>query len=350
MLLLAPPRRSHRAHGSQVPAGRAFLPAPTLRIVAQPQDIRFAPPIPQPSHIENAPIPSPPISLAGSAISSRYGAPRNTYVVGPSATYSEVLPASASRGEARCAAICMELLAGERVLYNFRDRAFSNPDTNRALELDIFYPTLRFAVEYNGEQHYADTARFGVTSTSQAARDQIKAAKARDYGICLVTIPYTYDEGETRRVIHAAAMAHDVLLTTPREANRADSQILSSSEIPAWVGAVPSSMSQRPVDPQRSDNARKIPPARPGIPALAEVRSIQEHPRISAADDHGAASTRSEIPGDGTVMNQSRPDRTSSYSHSHSWQRGRHPLLDRIAQERAHGVGVFTSPGGTPES
>jgi hypothetical protein len=293
MALLGPPRQrrplAHRAAGGG--GGAPFnvgnpIPAPVQRAAV---------PLPQPGYIENGPVPSPPVSLAGSAESSLHSWARDTYAVGPSATYSETLPITASRGEIKCAGICADLFQGERAIYNYRDRGFLNPDTNRALELDIFYPTLRFAVEYNGEQHYADTARFGVTSTSQAARDQIKAARARDYGICLVSIPYTYDDARIRLTIHRAATAHGIGLGSAGAAAR---DPVVESGIPAWVpsgvygfrGDPTVAAELEPVvqpreDPAASSGSRRPPPARPGLAAMAGTPLRHEEPAHTPSTD-----------------------------------------------------------------
>jgi len=151
--------------------------------------------IPQPLQIESGNLPTP---QTGSTASSVGIVP---VAIGRNARYSETLPAGASIGERRCAEICGTMLPEYRVLYHYRDPAISNPDTGAALELDIYYPDLRFAVEYNGEQHYADSRYFNSLAAPQMARDHIKAVITRRLGILLVVIPHTYDDNQTKTVI-----------------------------------------------------------------------------------------------------------------------------------------------------
>lgn len=119
--------------------------------------------------------------------------PVRAFVPSPQATKQLTL-ASARRGERICAEICKRLLPDEEVYYNYRDPQLANPETSRALELDIFYPGRSLAIEFNGEQHYDETG-FGCPM-SQMARDHIKIGLAHSYGITLVTIPYTFINNE----------------------------------------------------------------------------------------------------------------------------------------------------------
>ena len=53
--------------------------------------------------------------------------------------------------------LCRELLEmwffENKVLYNYRPDWLKNPLTGKNLELDIYYPELKLAVEFNGMQH-----------------------------------------------------------------------------------------------------------------------------------------------------------------------------------------------------
>lgn len=61
------------------------------------------------------------------------------------------------------------------------------PDWLFGMELDFFFPSLNFAVEFNGDQHYYDTDHFG-SSAKQRARDSRKRAICKERGVILLTL------------------------------------------------------------------------------------------------------------------------------------------------------------------
>ena len=64
-----------------------------------------------------------------------------------------------------------------------------NPFTNVCMQLDRYYSTAGVAWEFNGQQHYVETPRFGAeTVARQRARDHMKAGLCADRGIRLVVI------------------------------------------------------------------------------------------------------------------------------------------------------------------
>lgn len=68
----------------------------------------------------------------------------------------------------------------EKVYYNYRESGIVNDKTGMPLELDIFYPNLLIAFEFNGRQHKTDT--------EQKERDRIKKIQCKKLGILLITI------------------------------------------------------------------------------------------------------------------------------------------------------------------
>jgi len=69
-----------------------------------------------------------------------------------------------------------------------------NPITNQQLELDCYNPSLRLAVEYQGEQHYKYIPHFHSTRDSflnQKYRDEIKRDLCEKNNITLIEVPYT---------------------------------------------------------------------------------------------------------------------------------------------------------------
>jgi hypothetical protein len=61
------------------------------------------------------------------------------------------------------------------------------------LELDIFFPELNLAFEYNGEQHYRPVDFFGgqAAFVDLTKRDRRKAELCQQNGVKLVVVSYT---------------------------------------------------------------------------------------------------------------------------------------------------------------
>eukprot|EP01027_Heterolobosea_sp_BB2_P026356 GEZU01040587.1.p1 GENE.GEZU01040587.1~~GEZU01040587.1.p1 ORF type:complete len:509 (-),score=114.87 GEZU01040587.1:129-1430(-) len=70
--------------------------------------------------------------------------------------------------------------------------------SNTSMTLDICIPSLRLALEYQGQQHYRELHVFGGASMSsstktQSQRDHEKQSACKDAGITLITVPYWWD-------------------------------------------------------------------------------------------------------------------------------------------------------------
>lgn len=63
------------------------------------------------------------------------------------------------------------------------------------MELDIFYPTLKIAFEFNGRQHYQDSFRGNLHL--QRSRDTEKKVACESLNITLVSVPYWWDRSLT---------------------------------------------------------------------------------------------------------------------------------------------------------
>ena len=73
-------------------------------------------------------------------------------------------------------------LRGEQVKYNYRPNFLKNPNTGKNLELDIYYPLLRLAIEADGFTH--------KVLPSQKKRDRIKTSLCRKKGITLIRVTH----------------------------------------------------------------------------------------------------------------------------------------------------------------
>lgn len=72
---------------------------------------------------------------------------------------------------------------------NYRHPELSFSGTNRAMELDIFVPSLMLAVEYQGEPHF-DQHYLGGSPSLLQERDEQKRKACQEAGITLLEIPY----------------------------------------------------------------------------------------------------------------------------------------------------------------
>jgi len=83
--------------------------------------------------------------------------------------------------------IVSKILADHDVLRHHR------PDWLHGLELDIFVPALKLALEYQGQQHFHPIEAWGGQEALDrlVARDADKAKACKDLGIALVAIDYT---------------------------------------------------------------------------------------------------------------------------------------------------------------
>ena len=88
-----------------------------------------------------------------------------------------------------------EEFLGREVLNNIRPDFLKNPKTKRNLELDMYDPITKIAVEYNGAQHYQNVAAFGNNFKDQQERDILKRKLCEENGIVLIVVPYTIDSG-----------------------------------------------------------------------------------------------------------------------------------------------------------
>jgi hypothetical protein len=94
---------------------------------------------------------------------------------------------------------CVKLLFPEyskAILYNYKHPDLQCKDTKYSLELDVYIPTLSLALEYQGIQHYTDTALFGPQLSLQQLKDQQKKQLAVTKGITLIDVPYWWDRSK----------------------------------------------------------------------------------------------------------------------------------------------------------
>ena len=76
---------------------------------------------------------------------------------------------------------------------NYRHPLVIAPNGKTKMELDVYFPLLSLAFEYNGIQHFHNTVFFGDCK-KQKARDRHKSAQCRKQKITLIIVPYWWNE------------------------------------------------------------------------------------------------------------------------------------------------------------
>jgi hypothetical protein len=101
--------------------------------------------------------------------------------------------AGSSRGEQACKSFAEFYF--QCAFTKTRPDFLRNPVTGENLELDIYNPDLKLAIEYNGSQHYNYNSFMHKNSRdkfqNQQYRDLIKKDLCQKEGITLVVVPYT---------------------------------------------------------------------------------------------------------------------------------------------------------------
>ena len=101
-------------------------------------------------------------------------------------------PPKESKGELECKRV-MEKIYGKPFI-KIRPNFLLNTQTGKNLELDVYNPDVKIAVEYSGQQHYHFIPYFHKNYdafVAQKERDELKKQRCKEVGILLIEIPYT---------------------------------------------------------------------------------------------------------------------------------------------------------------
>lgn len=146
----------------------------------------------QPSQVEVRENPivqrlfSPTSSIVSSIQDINVEYPENKY------SFEEAGRKFGSIGEKLCCKILEEYLKRKTILH-LRPNFLKNPRTNRNLEIDIYDPITKIAIEYNGAQHYKYVPSMGSDLNYQQWKDNLKYDLCTKEGIFLIVVPYWID-------------------------------------------------------------------------------------------------------------------------------------------------------------
>jgi hypothetical protein len=119
-----------------------------------------------------------------------------------------------SRGESYARELAPKIFGG-KIFNKIRPDFLKNNVTGYNLELDLYNPDLKLAIEVSGKQHYVYTPFFHKNEeafTNQKYRDEIKRMLCKQNGIKLIEVPYNVklEDMETFLRMEARKIGFDV--------------------------------------------------------------------------------------------------------------------------------------------
>ena len=91
--------------------------------------------------------------------------------------------------------VVKELFPGHEVIEDYKHPKLLYSNTQRAMQLDVYVPSLKLALEYHGIQHYAtgDDHYYGDVNV-RMGQDEEKVQRCNEHGISLVAVPFWWDQ------------------------------------------------------------------------------------------------------------------------------------------------------------
>ncbi len=110
------------------------------------------------------------------------------------------------KAQKRMYEVVKELFQNETVKWNYWHRGIRYRKTNRPMQIDVYIPALKLALEYQGEQHFIPMAHWGGKTALKELRqrDREKRRACKKAGITLVEIDYGWN-GTRRGLLDASS-------------------------------------------------------------------------------------------------------------------------------------------------
>jgi hypothetical protein len=135
---------------------------------------------------------------------------------------SSLQPPSPFRNSSSCfmskgEKVCKEFLefTFHKKFEKVRPEFLRNPVTGYSLELDLYNPELRLAIEYNGKQHYHYNSMMHQSSRDRFHNQQYKDIMKKDMcqknNITLIVVPYTVPEDKIPEYLYEQLRQHGFL-------------------------------------------------------------------------------------------------------------------------------------------
>jgi len=113
--------------------------------------------------------------------------------------------------------IVQELLPNEDVKENFNHPDLIHTNSGKPMELDVFVPALKLALEFQGEQHYHQIYAM-VDLPMQQMRDEEKREACMKAGITLIEVPFWWDFKKESLASTIHQIRHDIIMNIPSAA------------------------------------------------------------------------------------------------------------------------------------
>jgi hypothetical protein len=98
----------------------------------------------------------------------------------------------------------------EQVVYNHK---IWSTQTKSQIELDLYFPSLHLAIEYQGEQHYKHIGYGNFHLDERKAKDEEKRNVCKSLGISLVEVPYWWNLSLPKLITTIHRLRPDLKLT-----------------------------------------------------------------------------------------------------------------------------------------
>eukprot|EP01114_Cavostelium_apophysatum_P017612 TRINITY_DN5282_c0_g1_i1.p1 TRINITY_DN5282_c0_g1~~TRINITY_DN5282_c0_g1_i1.p1 ORF type:complete len:181 (-),score=39.36 TRINITY_DN5282_c0_g1_i1:163-705(-) len=113
-------------------------------------------------------------------------------------------------------AAVLDLFPGVDVHLEYSHPGFLFERTGKAMQLDVFVPSMRLAFEYQGRQHYADSPLLGEVGPIRI-KDTEKKELCERNGITLIQVPYWWNGSKDSLLATIREFRPNLVLQRPQD-------------------------------------------------------------------------------------------------------------------------------------